>query len=191
MNSVERAVTETRNWITNVVVGCNFCPFAARELKLDTIHYQVEASSKPDLILQAFLNECKRLDDNENIETSLLILTESYVDFEDFLDLVDLAEQLIEEEDYEGIYQVASFHPDYRFAGAAPDDPANFTNRSVYPMLHLLREESIERVLENFRDPDSIPANNIAFAKQKGFTAMEALRNACLIDGSGFNSNHK
>ncbi|HTE28618.1 DUF1415 domain-containing protein [Flavitalea sp.] len=182
MNSVERAITETRNWINNVVVGCNFCPFAARELKLDTIHYQVESSTKPEAILQAFLNECKRLDDNETIETSLLILTEGYLDFDDYLDLVDLAEQLIEAEDYEGTYQVASFHPDYRFAGAAPDDPANFTNRSIYPMLHLLREDSIERVLENFRDPDSIPSNNMAFAKQKGFAAMEALRKACLVN---------
>ena len=181
MNSNERAITETRNWITNVVVGCNFCPFAARELKLDTIYYQVESSTKPETILQAFLNECKRLDENEKIETSLLILTEAYQDFDEYLDLVDLAEQLIEEEDYEGIYQVASFHPDYRFADAAPDDPANFTNRSIYPMLHLLREESIERVLENFRDPDSIPSNNIAFAKQKGFAAMEALRNSCIV----------
>ena len=181
MNSVERAITETRNWITNVVVGCNFCPFAARELKLDTIHYQVETSAKPEEILQAFLNECKRLDENEKIETSLLILSGGYKDFDEYLDLVDLAEQLLEEEDYEGVYQVASFHPDYRFAEAAPDDPANFTNRSIYPMLHLLREESIERVLENFPDPDSIPANNIAFAKQKGFAAMEALRQACLV----------
>jgi hypothetical protein len=183
MDSTRQAITETRNWITNVVVGCNFCPFAARELKLDTIHYQVESSTKPEQVLQAFLNECKRLDENEKVETSLLILTEGYRDFDEYLELVDLAEQLIEAEDYEGIYQVASFHPDYRFAGAAPDDPSNFTNRSIYPMLHLLREESIERVLENFRDPDSIPANNIAFAQQKGFAAMEALRNACLVNG--------
>lgn len=181
MNSEERAIIETRTWINNVVVGCNFCPFAARELKLDTIHYKVESSIKAEEILQAFLNECKRLDENEKIETSLLILTESYPDFDDYLDLVDLAEQLIEAEDYVGIYQVASFHPDYRFAGAPPDDPANFTNRSIYPMLHLLREESIERVLENFLDPDSIPSNNIEFAKSKGFAAMEALRQACVV----------
>ena len=183
MNSIERAITETRNWISNVVVGCNFCPFAARELKLDTIHYQVESSTIPEEILQAFLNECKRLDENDKIETSLLILTEGYQDFDDYLDLVELAEQLIEAEDYEGTYQVASFHPDYRFAEAAPDDPANFTNRSIYPMLHLLREESIELALENFRDPDSIPTNNIAFARQKGFAAMEALRKACFVTG--------
>src|SRR5687768_1830196 len=102
MNSDGKAIVETRNWITNVVVGCNFCPFAGRELKLDTIHYQVEPSTKPELVLQSFLNECKRLDENEKIETSLLILTGGYHNFEDYLELVDLAEQLIEAEDYEG-----------------------------------------------------------------------------------------
>ena len=181
MNSEGKAIVETRNWIANVVVGCNFCPFAGRELKLDTIHYQVEPSTKTELVLQSFLNECKRLDENEKIETTVLILTGGYHNFEDYLELVDLAEQLIEAEDYEGTYQVASFHPEYRFSDAAPDDPANFTNRSIYPMLHLLREESIERVLENFSDPDTIPSNNIAHARQRGFAAMEALRNACLV----------
>jgi hypothetical protein len=182
MNIEDKAITETRNWIANVVIGCNFCPFAAREFQNDRIHYQVENSDKAELVLQSFLDECKRLDDNPNVETSLLILTQGYKNFEDYLDLVDLAEQLLEEEDYEGIYQVASFHPDYRFADAAPDDPANFTNRSIYPMLHLLREESVEKAVENFKDADAIPDKNIAFARHKGFAAMEALRKACMID---------
>ena len=182
MITEERAIIETRNWITNVVVGCNFCPFAARELKLDTIHYRVEGSAKPALILQAFLEECMRLDANPQIETTLVIITGAYQKFESYLDLVELAEKLLKKEKYEGVYQVASFHPEYRFAGAAPDDPANFTNRSIYPMLHLLREESIERVLKSFKDPDSIPERNIAFAKQKGFAAMEALRQACITE---------
>lgn len=181
MIAEERAITETKNWITDVVVGCNFCPFAARELKLDSIHYRVEASAKPAIILQAFLEECLRLDTNPHIETTLVILTGAYQKFESYLDVVELAEKLLKAQKYEGVYQVASFHPDYRFAGAAPDDPANFTNRSIYPMLHLLREESIERVLVNFKDPDSIPERNIAFAKQKGYAAMEALRQACII----------
>jgi len=184
MNSDEIAIAETKNWITTVVAGCNFCPFVARELKLDTIYYRVESSTKPEIILQAFLDECKRLDENKSIETSLVILTNAYHNFEDYLDLVELAEELLEAEDYEGIYQVASFHPEYRFEGAAPDDPANFTNRSIYPMLHLLREESVERVLKTFKNPDSIPENNIAFAQKKGFAAMEALRNACLINNN-------
>jgi hypothetical protein len=182
MTGVERAITETKNWVTQVVAGCNFCPFVARELKLDTIHYQVNTSTGPEETLLALIDECKRLDANPEIETTLLILTSGYTNFDDYLDLVNLAEDLIAARNYEGIYQVASFHPDYVFAGAAPDDPANFTNRSIYPMLHLLREESIEKVLEHFPKPESIPERNISFAKQKGFAAMEALRNACKIN---------
>jgi len=179
-----QAIQETKNWITDVVVGCNFCPFAGRELKLDTIRYVVEDALKPAPILQTFLDACKQMDEDRKIETTLIILTEAYKDFDKYLDLVDLSERLLEEEDYEGVYQVASFHPDYRFADAAPDDPANFTNRSIYPMLHLLREESIEFVLKTYKNPDDIPSNNIAFARQKGFAAMEALRNSCIISSS-------
>jgi uncharacterized protein len=180
MVSNEQAITDTKNWITNVVVGCNFCPFAGRELKLGTIHYEVSTATDAESILQTFLLECQRLDNNEQVETSLIILTNAFQNFEDYLDLVDLAEKLIEAEDYEGVYQVASFHPEYRFAGAPDNDPANFTNRSIYPMLHILREESIERALENFDHPENIPERNIAFAKQKGYAAMEALRKACI-----------
>lgn len=179
MISSEQAIKETKNWITNVVVGCNFCPFAAREVKLDTIHYRVEESTDPAIILQSLLEEFRRLDSNSDIETTLIILTTSYQDFDDYLDLVALADQLIEMQDYTGTYQVASFHPDYVFSGTRETDASNFTNRSVYPMLHILREESIERVLSTFPNPDSISQKNIALTHQKGFTAMEALRNAC------------
>ncbi len=179
MNAEERAIQETKNWITDVVIGNNFCPFASRVVKADTIRYRVTSSPRMEDILQTFLDECAYLDDNPEIETALLILLNSNENFDDYLELVGLAEDLIDEEDYEGVYQVASFHPAYVFAGAPPDDPANFTNRSIYPMLHLLREESIERALEKFPNPESIPDNNIAFARKKGFAALEALRKAC------------
>ena len=96
-----------------------------------------------------------------------------------YLDLVEMAEDLIEEEDYEGVYQVASFHPDYLFAGSDSEDPANYTNRSPYPMLHLLREESIEKALEHYSgDPDEIPERNIRFAREKGLAYMKRLFNS-------------
>lgn len=182
MSPSERAITETKNWIINVVVGCNFCPFAAREVKLDTIHYQVNESTDIAEILQSLLDECKRLDDHPDIETTLIILTQSFDDFDEYLELVDLADQLIETEGYEGIYQVASFHPDYVFMDSTNRDPSNFTNRSIYPMLHILREESIERALATFPDPDSITQKNIASAHKKGNIGMIALRNTCFID---------
>jgi hypothetical protein len=182
MSPSERAITETKNWIINVVIGCNFCPFAAREVKLDTIHYQVNESTDTAVILQSLLDECKRLDDHPDIETTLIILTQSFKDFDEYLDLVDLADQLIETENYEGIYQVASFHPDYLFTASTNRDPSNFTNRSIYPMLHILREESIERALANFPNPDSISKKNIAFTQMQGNIGMIALRNTCFID---------
>jgi uncharacterized protein len=94
--------------------------------------------------------------------------------------LVELAEDLNAEEDYEGIYQIASFHPEYCFAGAETEDAANYTNRSVYPMLHILREDSITKALEFFQDAAGIPDRNIAFAHEKGVKYMAALRAACM-----------
>lgn len=180
MITTELAINQTKKWIKDVVVGCNFCPFAAREIKQNTIHYQVEESIDTEVCLQAFLNECKRLDVENNIETTLLIFTNAFKRFDEFLDLVSLAEKLLELEGYEGIYQVASFHPLYCFANAPKDDAANYTNRSIYPMLHLLREERIEQALLHYSSPEQIPENNIKFAREKGIVYMKMLRDRCL-----------
>ncbi len=176
----DNVIEHTKKWITDVVIGCNFCPFAAREVKLNTIHYQVEESTDVVKCLESFLNECKRLDEKEDIETSLLILPGAFADFNEYLDLLSFVEALIEEENYEGIYQVASFHPLYKFEGSTDRDPANFTNRSPYPMLQLLRESSITRALKDFPTPGNIPERNIAFAREKGELYMIMLREACL-----------
>jgi|APTNR8051073442_1049403.scaffolds.fasta_scaffold01017_3 hypothetical protein len=173
-------IAQTRAWVKNVVVGCNFCPFAGREVQRDSIHYAVIRSEAMETCLEAVLRECKRLDEEEIIETTLLIFPDAFPKFEDFLDLLELGEGLLLEHDYEGIYQIASFHQDYRFADAPADDPANYTNRSLCPMLHLLREASLDRVLENYPDPEGIPDRNIAFARQKGLAHMQLLREACL-----------
>jgi len=173
-------IAQTRAWLKNVVVGCNFCPFAGREVQRNSIHYEVIRSEAMETCLEAVLRECKRLDENADIETTLLIFPGAFAQFEDFLDLLDMGEALLEEHDYEGVYQLASFHEDYRFADAPADDSANYTNRSLYPMLHLLREASLDRVLENYPDPEGIPERNIAFARQKGLAYMQLLREACL-----------
>ena len=170
---------QTKKWITEVVIGCNFCPFAAKEVKKDTIHYCVEYATSMEHCLQTFMQECNRLDNDPGIETTLLIFPNAVPGFEDYLELLDLAGQLLEEHNYEGVYQVASFHPQYRFAGSTEDDAANYTNRSIYPMLHLLREESIEKALEKYSDPESIPERNIRFAHEKGVEYMRKLREAC------------
>jgi uncharacterized protein len=176
----EQVIEQTRKWVSDLVIGCRLCPFAAREFNRGTIHYQVAGDSDSAACLRAFLSECRRLDEHPAIETTLLILPEACLDFDDYLGLVEMAEALLEAEDYGGIFQVAGFHPDYRFADAPEEDPANYTNRSPYPMLHLLREDSIENALGQCTDPHGIPERNIAFARGKGLAYMRMLRNACL-----------
>lgn len=180
MDSTELIIKQTENWVSKVVVGCNFCPFAARELKLRRIHYRVEYSEDSAICLEALLGECGRLDESRDIETILLILPNAVPAFDEFLDLLSVSEELLRIRGYEGIYQVASFHPLYQFEGTASDDAANFTNRSIYPMLQLLREESVEAVLENYADPGKIPERNIRFAREKGVAFMRMLRESCL-----------
>jgi hypothetical protein len=112
------------------------------------------------------------------IETSFLIFPRAFSKFDDYLYLLSLAESFLKKKGYEGVYQVASFHPLYLFAGSDENDPANYTNRSIYPMLHLLREESIDKALENYNDPENIPERNINFAREKGLVYMKMLRDS-------------
>jgi uncharacterized protein len=172
----EQVIEQTKQWIKDVVIGCNFCPFAANVMKQDVIFYKVAASADVNECLQSFAIEIERLDNDAAIETSFLIFPSGFQLFDDYLDLVSLTEALLKKQEYEGIYQVASFHPQYLFAGSKEDDAANYTNRSVYPMLHLLREESIDKALANYKNPEDIPERNIQFAREKGLAYMKTLR---------------
>ena len=177
MNS-EQVIDRTKKWIIDVVIGCNFCPFAANVVKQKTIFYKAEENKELETCLASFVLEMERLDNDPAIETSFLIFPNAFQQFDDYLDLVLLAEKLLKSKGYEGIYQVASFHPLYLFADLDENDPANYTNRSIYPTLHLLREESIDKALANYKDPESIPVRNINFAKEKGLAYMKMLRGA-------------
>jgi hypothetical protein len=177
MNSGQ-IIDRTKKWIIDVVIGCNFCPFAANVVKQKTIFYKVEENKELETCLASFVLEMERLDNDPAIETSFLIFPNAFQQFDDYLDLVSLAEKLLKRKSYEGVYQVASFHPLYLFANSDESDPANYTNRSIYPMLQLLREESIDKALANYKDPESIPARNINFAKEKGLVYMKMLRDA-------------
>ncbi len=173
-------IEQTKKWIKSVVIDLNFCPFAAKALLKKSIHYNVLVNADLENSLETLIKEMHYLDTNEDIETSFIILPNSFSDFNDYLDLVSVADELIADEGYEGIYQLASFHPDYCFEGASNDDAANYTNRSVYPMLHLLREESITKALSLYKHPELIPENNIKLAREKGLQYMQMLRAACL-----------
>ena len=170
------AKTQVQQWIETVVVGLNFCPFAKRELP--ELRLKCVEHSKKQEVLQALLDECAYLDAHPDTATSILILTEGYGDFYTYLELVDVAEALLAAEDYDGVYQLASFHPEYCFEGEALDDPANFTNRAPWPLLHLLREDALSTVLESYPHPEEIPARNIALAREKGLMFMQGLLNA-------------
>ncbi|PMR72486.1 DUF1415 domain-containing protein [Billgrantia endophytica] len=170
----------TRTWVETFVVAHDVCPFAGRELARDTVRYTDIVAREWEPALRTLIEECQRLDETPGIETTLLVLSQGLDDFDDYLDFLAIAEALLAEQGYEGIYQLASFHPDYCFEDAEPDDPANFTNRSPWPMLHLLREASLERALEHYPDPEAIPERNIEEMRRLGHDALagglEALR---------------
>ena len=172
-------IQQTKKWIKDVVIGLNFCPFANKEYKNDTIRYQVSSSKDMSEVMMQLFEECVFLDLNEETSTTLLILSEGFQDFEEYLFLVDLCEKLLRKQKYEGVYQIATFHPEYVFEGEDPLDPANFTNRSIYPMLHLLREEQLEDAIDNFPDTELIPEKNIEVARKLGLEKLQALRAAC------------
>lgn len=172
-------IEETSNWIKQVVIGCNFCPFAAKALQQKSIYYFVVKETNVKSSLETLVKQLHYLDEAETVETSFIIFPNHYKDFYTYLDLVDKAERLLLKEGYEGIYQLASFHPEYCFGGTDENDAANFTNRSLYPMLHILREDGITKALENFSNPENIPERNIGFARQKGLNYMQLLRFSC------------
>ncbi len=176
----DKVIQQTNNWIKSVVIDCNFCPFAAKALFNKSIRYVVKSNVNINKGLEALKTELEELENKTDIETSFIIFENEFKDFDNYLDLVKKAERLLTKEDYDGIYQIASFHPDYCFDDTEEDDAANYTNRSIYPMLHILREESLTKALSLFPNPEEIPHKNIDFARQKGLQYMQLLRSACL-----------
>ena len=161
-------LSQTRTWVERFVVGLDICPFARRELERDSILYVPVSAASFEHALLALIDECRQLDNDAGIETTLIVLTDGVEDFDDYLDLLGLAEALLDDQGYEGVYQLASFHPDYCFDGVAEDDPANYTNRSPYPMLHLLREAGVEQALTRFSHPERIPERNAEMLRRLG-----------------------
>lgn len=156
-------IRQTKHWLKGFVIDLNLCPFASVPFRKDQIRYVLEESESEDQLIRTFLSESAHLlqKDAEEVETTLIIHPNVLVDFADYIDFLALFDDLLEEAGLTGILQVASFHPDYRFAGAPPDDPANYTNRSPFPMLHLLREASVSRAVDQFSQPERIPLINM------------------------------
>jgi hypothetical protein len=179
----QRLILQTQKWIETVIIGHNYCPFAKREVENNKVRYQVIQAQGLNECLDAITNECIYLDENADTETTLLIFPLGLEEFETFLDFLTLAEDKLSELGYEGIYQLASFHPKYCFQGADDNDSANYTNRSPYPMLHLIREASIEKALQHYPAPEGIPERNIEFARSQGLEKMQSLlKNSMNLD---------
>ncbi len=172
-------IKQTRNWVKTVIIDLNFCPFARRVFEGESIHYPVVTDSNLEPCLHALIDECLHLDRNDNFETSLVIFSQAFAIFDDFLDFVEIANALLIDRGYEGVYQLAHFHPHYHFADVTENDASNYTNRSPWPMLHIIRESSLEHALENYPDPESIPERNIKLAREKGCEQMQAMLEAC------------
>ena len=164
----QQALAQTAEWVQQVIVKYNICPFARAEVEQQRIRYSVCSEQETAQVLTALLAEWQWLDEHSETETTMLILDNGFADFEDYLDLVDFVNELLVLEDYEGVYQIATFHPEYQFADSELDDAANFTNRSPFPVLHILREASLEKALAEYADPEGIPERNIEFARRKG-----------------------
>jgi hypothetical protein len=169
----------TQTWLKSVIIEYNICPFAKREQEKKSIYFSINHDTELEQCLLHLMQECDRLDTSPDLETTLLIYPDTFTAFDDYLDFIEIAENLLSEQGYEGIYQLASFHPDYCFHGSNQDDAANYTNRSPYPTLHLLRETSIDRAVASHPDPESIPQHNIELTRKLGLAKMQVLLAAC------------
>lgn len=174
----------TRRWIERFVVGLNLCPFAAPLIRgrhgdsgNEQLRIAICAQTRPRAMAEAVLAELELLRNTppEELVTSVLVFSEALRDFDDYLDFLALAEELLYECGLEGSVQIASFHPDYQFDGAEPDDVTNFTNRAPYPMLHFLREDAVLAALQRYPAPEQIPLRNVDRLQGMGIDAVKAL----------------
>lgn len=166
----EQAVELTQQWVEAIVVGLNLCPFAAPEVRNQSIRYVASHAPSLEKATQDFLAELQIIQksDESELSTSLVNFTDTAVEFETFLDLLDMCQSALESAGLEGVFQLASFHPQYCFAGVDPDDITNWTNRAPFPTIHIIREGQMSRVLVHYKTPEEIPERNMALMEKLG-----------------------
>jgi len=173
-------IKQTEKWIDSFIIHYNICPFAKQVVDNQRIDYQVVSNPEIEDCLIYLIEYLIKLDTDKNFETALLIFPESVGDFDGYLEFLAIANQLIEDQGFDQDFQLASFHPDYCFEGEDEDDPANFTNRAPWPMLHLIRQASIEKGLAFYPNPQQIPKDNIKLTRELGFEFLQKLRESCM-----------
>lgn len=176
---MDKIIKQTQCWLDSVIIEHNLCPFAKRERDKGSIHFCVDDNQDISQALENLVLECERLDQQPEIETTLFILSQLGQDFNDYLDFLDIANQLLIDQGYESVYQLASFHPDYCFEQSDEDDAANYTNRSPYPTLHIIREKSLEKALQSYPDPELIPERNVEYCQSLGLKKMQEMLKHC------------
>ena len=179
-------IAETRAWVDRAVIGLNLCPFAKAPQVKGQVRYVLSQATDPAALLADLVAELEKLAEApaERIETTLLVHPGVMTDFAEYNDFLEVVDATVAELDLEGIVQVASFHPQYQFEGTEPDDVQNATNRSPYPTLHLLREDSIDRAVEAFPEAEAIYETNIATMKRLGAGGWAALQRQCRDDAA-------
>jgi hypothetical protein len=173
----ETVLAATREWLEKAVIGLNLCPFAKAVYVKNQVRLVVSKARHADDLLEELDRELDLLvaTPADQIDTTLLIHPTLFEDFLDFNDFMEIAEGVVDEHELEGVIQLASFHPRFQFEGTEPDDIGNFTNRAPFAMLHLLREDSVERAVEAYPDADAIFERNIKTLNQLGLKGWQAL----------------
>ena len=170
-------VAATRKWLERAVISLNLCPFAKSVHVKEQVRYVVSNATTPEQLLETLMDELQRLSDTspEQVDTTLLIHPFVLNDFEDYNEFLDVADVAVEDMQLDGELQVASFHPDYQFADSDANDISNYTNRAPYPILHLLREDSIARAVDAFPEAEEIFEKNIATMEKLGHEGWDKL----------------
>jgi len=179
LNDQSTVIQQTQCWLKSIIIELDFCPFANREFVKNSIRYAVCNQATLEQQLHCLADEFYFLDQHPESETTLLIFPAGLDDFDTFLNLIDYANDLLEDLGYRSVYQLAHFHPDYCFDGVEENDASNYTNRSPCPILHIIREESLQHAIASHPDPASIPETNIHLARKLGATTLQKMLNKC------------
>jgi len=179
--SSDPVLRETQKWIDEVVVGMGFCPFASASIKAGGLRLELCATTEVEDLCRLLVDELVFLQSQkgETYDSTLLVHPNLLSDFAVFNEFLGMCEDILAGLSLEGVFQIASFHPRYCFADADENDVGNYTNRSPYPMLHILREASVTEAVADHVDPAGIPQKNIQKLTTLSVAEMEAMLQGC------------
>lgn len=172
-------ISATQHWLKTLVIDLSLCPFAERVIRGQELRFHCCDATTESELLETLASELSLLERDGSIETTLLIHPHVLEEFQAYNQFLSRADSMLRKLGKEGVYQIASFHPDYQFAGTNQDDAENYTNRSPFPMLHILREESVEKAIATYPDIDNVPTRNISRMNDMGAARLRALLDAC------------